>query len=118
MADDLEIDGRRVSVDRIGSGPPIVCLPRGPGFPGAQVGELGGLTSTHELLRLDLRGAGASDPPSNGRYGVAVGEASANGMAAAMPNASVAIIGDAGHSSWLERPGAYVQAVRDFLSSD
>ncbi|HVY10914.1 MAG TPA: alpha/beta hydrolase [Mycobacteriales bacterium] len=71
MADEVLIDGRRVSLSRIGEGPPLVCLPGGPGFPGAHLGELGGVTRSRTLLRLDWRGAGDSEAPADGRHGVA-----------------------------------------------
>jgi pimeloyl-ACP methyl ester carboxylesterase len=71
MSDALVIDGRVVTVSRVGQGPPLVCLPGGPGFPGEQLGDLGGVSRARTLLRLDWRGAGASDPPPDGRHGVA-----------------------------------------------
>lgn len=67
----LWIDGRRITVHPAGEGPPLVCLPGGPGFPGSQLGDLGGVSRVRTLLRLDWRGAGASDPPTDGRHGVA-----------------------------------------------
>jgi pimeloyl-ACP methyl ester carboxylesterase len=56
-------DGRTLAYRRFGSGPLLVCHPGGPGFPGATLGELGGLAGEHELVILDPRGAGASDRP-------------------------------------------------------
>lgn len=70
MSERLSIDGRGISVSRLGEGPPLVCLPGGPGFPGDQLGDLGGVSRSRTLLRLDWRGAGASDPPADGRHGV------------------------------------------------
>jgi pimeloyl-ACP methyl ester carboxylesterase len=56
-------DGRTLAYRRFGSGPLLVCHPGGPGFPGATLGELAGLCDRHELVILDPRGAGSSDPP-------------------------------------------------------
>jgi proline-specific peptidase len=56
-------DGRALAYKRVGSGPLLLCHCGGPGFPGATLGELGGLSRDHELVLLDPRGAGASDPP-------------------------------------------------------
>jgi proline iminopeptidase len=63
------LDGRGV-LDPVGCGPPLLCLPGGPGFPGAQLGDLGGVSRSRELLRLDWRGAGASVPPADGRHAI------------------------------------------------
>ncbi len=53
-----------------GVGCSLVCLPGGPGFPGRHLGNLGGLDVTCALVRPDWRGAGASDPPADGRHSV------------------------------------------------
>ena len=58
-----------VAYDSVGSGPPLVCIPGGPGFPGSQVGNIGGLDAFRTLIRLDLRGAGGSDPPETAAWG-------------------------------------------------
>jgi proline iminopeptidase len=67
----LDIRGRTVAVSRVGSGSRLICLPGGPGFAGDHLGDLGGLATDHELVRLDWRGAGSSEPPADGRHGVA-----------------------------------------------
>lgn len=54
----------------VGDGPLLVCLPGGPGFPGRHLRDLGGLSTTRTLLLPDMRGAGESPPPLNGRFGV------------------------------------------------
>lgn len=71
MPDAVTIDGRSVAISRVGQGPPLVCLPGGPGFPGDQLGDLGGVSRARTLLRLDWRGAGDSEPPADGRHGIA-----------------------------------------------
>src|SRR3954454_2346692 len=55
-------DGRTLAYNVIGSGPTLVCHPGGPGFAGAELGDLGGLDSTYTLVLLDPRGTGGSDP--------------------------------------------------------
>ena len=70
VLDTVSIDGRRICVDSVGTGPPLVALPGGPGFPGAQLAELGGLSAVRTLCRVDWRGAGTSDPPADGRHGL------------------------------------------------
>lgn len=47
----------------IGSGPPLVCVPGGPGQAVEYLGELGGLSDRRTLILLDNRGTGASGAP-------------------------------------------------------
>lgn len=54
-------DGRTLAYDVVGTGPTLVCHPGGPGFAGAEVGDLGGLSATRTLVLLDPRGTGGSD---------------------------------------------------------
>jgi hypothetical protein len=56
-------DGLELAYARIGSGPFLVCHCGGPGFPGATLGDLGGLSGDRALVMLDSRGAGTSDLP-------------------------------------------------------
>ncbi|NVI87246.1 alpha/beta fold hydrolase [Actinomadura sp. BRA 177] len=56
-------DGTRLAYHVEGSGEPLVCLPGGPGRASGYLGDLGGLPRT--LIRLDLRGTGASARPDN-----------------------------------------------------
>jgi pimeloyl-ACP methyl ester carboxylesterase len=66
----VRVQGRRVvAYDSVGSGPPLVCIPGGPGFSGEQLGDLGGLDAFRSLIRLDLRGAGESDAPEVPAWG-------------------------------------------------
>lgn len=55
-------DGRRLTYRRSGSGPMLVCHPGGPGFSSRYLGELAGLGEELELVLLDPRGTGGSDP--------------------------------------------------------
>jgi pimeloyl-ACP methyl ester carboxylesterase len=60
----VRVEGRRVAaLEYVGEGPPLVCIPGGPGYPGDQLDLLGGLHAHRTLIRLDLRGAGQSDEP-------------------------------------------------------
>ncbi|MFE2422535.1 alpha/beta fold hydrolase [Streptomyces hokutonensis] len=56
-------DGTRLAAHVSGDGPPLVCLPGGPMRDSAYLGTLGGLTAHRRLIRLDLRGTGASEVP-------------------------------------------------------
>jgi proline iminopeptidase len=60
-------DGRRLAYRRLGSGRTLVCHPGGPGFSSLYLGELGGLGEELELVLLDPRGTGGSDPPADPR---------------------------------------------------
>jgi pimeloyl-ACP methyl ester carboxylesterase len=56
-------DGTELAYRPAGSGPPLVCIPGGPGQAVEYLGELGGLTSHRTLILLDNRGTGASQAP-------------------------------------------------------
>jgi proline iminopeptidase len=60
-------DGRKLAFRLDGSGQLLLCHPGGPGFSGATLGDLGGLAQDVELLLIDPRGTGASDPPPDDR---------------------------------------------------
>jgi pimeloyl-ACP methyl ester carboxylesterase len=55
-------DGRKLAYRRSGSGPALVCHPGGPGFSASYLADLGGLDEELELVLLDPRGTGGSDP--------------------------------------------------------
>src|SRR3954451_24188410 len=57
-------DGRRLAYNEIGTGPTLVCHSGGPGFAGAALGDLGGLSSSRTLVVLDPRGTGGSERAS------------------------------------------------------
>jgi proline iminopeptidase len=56
-------DGTMLAYRRIGAGPPLVCLPGGPGLTPEYLGDLGGLARSRELILPDTRGTGGSDVP-------------------------------------------------------
>lgn len=58
-------DGTRLAYDEVGAGPPLVCLPGGPGRAAVYLEDLGGLTAERTLLRLDLRATGRSEVPAD-----------------------------------------------------
>ena len=65
-------DGRTLAYHRIGSGPTLVCHPGGPGFSSLYLGDLAGLGDELELVLLDPRGTGGSDPARDpGGYAIA-----------------------------------------------
>ncbi|HET7529390.1 MAG TPA: alpha/beta hydrolase [Mycobacteriales bacterium] len=58
-------DGCRLAVHEAGDGPPLLCVPGGPGRAAAYLERLGGLDRTRRLLLLDNRGTGASELPAD-----------------------------------------------------
>jgi pimeloyl-ACP methyl ester carboxylesterase len=58
-------DGRTLSWREVGSGPPLLCHPGGPGCSAAYFGELPALAAQRTLILLDPRGTGASDRPAD-----------------------------------------------------
>jgi proline iminopeptidase len=58
-------DGTRLAYTEVGSGPPLLCLPGGPGRAAAYLEDLGGLSSSRTLVRLDHRGTGMSEVPAD-----------------------------------------------------
>jgi pimeloyl-ACP methyl ester carboxylesterase len=65
-------DGRTLAYHRSGSGPTLVCHPGGPGFSSLYFGDLAGLGDEFELVLLDPRGTGGSDPARDTRqYAIA-----------------------------------------------
>lgn len=58
-------DGTRLAVHVLGAGSPVVCVPGGPGRASAYLEDLGGVSGTHMLLRLDMRGTGLSELPDD-----------------------------------------------------
>ncbi|MFJ5550942.1 alpha/beta fold hydrolase [Streptomyces sp. NPDC093225] len=64
-------DGTELAYRVEGTGAPLVCLPGGPMRAAEYLGDLGGLTRTRRLVRLDLRGTGGSAVPADrGTYRV------------------------------------------------
>jgi pimeloyl-ACP methyl ester carboxylesterase len=68
MARFASYDGTQIGYCVLGGGPPLVCLPGGPGRAIEYLGDLGGLSRSRQLIMPDTRGAGesadASDPGS------------------------------------------------------
>jgi pimeloyl-ACP methyl ester carboxylesterase len=56
-------DGTELAYRVAGSGPPLVCIPGGPGQAVEYLGDLGGLSDHRTLILLDNRGTGASQVP-------------------------------------------------------
>ena len=68
MAQFASYDGTQIGYRTLGDGPPLVCLPGGPGRACEYFGDLGGLSRARHLIMPDTRGTGesadASDPLS------------------------------------------------------
>ncbi|PZG17678.1 hypothetical protein C1I95_14980 [Micromonospora craterilacus] len=58
-------DGMELAYREVGSGPPLVCVPGGPGQAAEYLGEWGGLSAHRTLILLDNRGSGASPVPED-----------------------------------------------------
>jgi pimeloyl-ACP methyl ester carboxylesterase len=56
-------DGTRLHYELVGEGPPLVCLPGGPGRASAYLEDLAGLSSERTLVLLDARATGRSEVP-------------------------------------------------------
>ena len=60
-------DGRRLSYERDGDGPLLVCHPGGPGFSSRYFGDLAGLDAMFTLVKLNPRGTEGSERPGDPR---------------------------------------------------
>ena len=58
-------DGTEIGYRILGDGPPLVCLPGGPGRAVEYLGDLGGLDVSRQLILLDPRGVGSSADPAD-----------------------------------------------------
>lgn len=58
-------DGTQLAVHEQGDGPPLLCVPGGPGRAAEYLEDLGGLARTRSLLLLDNRGTGSSELPAD-----------------------------------------------------
>lgn len=58
-------DGTVLSYEEVGAGPPLVCVPGGPGRAAAYLEDLGGLARERTLLLLDPRAVGRSEVPAD-----------------------------------------------------
>ena len=58
-------DGTEIGYRVLGDGPPLVCLPGGPGRAAEYLGDLGGVSVSRQLVLLDPRGVGLSADPAD-----------------------------------------------------
>ncbi len=58
-------DGTTLAYRALGDGPPLLCLPGGPGRAAEYLGDLGGLSAHRTLILPDTRGTGASALPAD-----------------------------------------------------
>ncbi|MFD7454263.1 alpha/beta fold hydrolase [Kitasatospora sp. NPDC059827] len=58
-------DGTDLAFRTLGDGPPLLCLPGGPGRAAEYLGDLGGLSAHRTLILPDTRGTGASGTPAD-----------------------------------------------------
>ena len=58
-------DGTRLSYALTGSGPPLLCVPGGPGRAAAYLEDLAGLSEVRTLVLLDNRATGRSEVPAD-----------------------------------------------------
>jgi len=65
MAGFASYDGTQIGYRTLGQGPPLVCLPGGPGRTCEYFGDLGGLSRSRQLIMPDTRGTGASADASD-----------------------------------------------------
>jgi pimeloyl-ACP methyl ester carboxylesterase len=61
----VSYDGTEIAYHLVGDGPPLVCLPGGPGRATDYLGDLGGLSGSRQLVLLDPRGVGQSADPAD-----------------------------------------------------
>ena len=58
-----QVEGPQVEGPDDAAGPPLLCAAGGPGRASEYLGDLGGLTGTRQVVRLDTRGTGRSQAP-------------------------------------------------------
>ena len=58
-------DGTRLAYEQVGSGPPLLCVPGGPGRAAAYLEDLAGLSEVRTLVLLDPRATGRSEVPAD-----------------------------------------------------
>jgi pimeloyl-ACP methyl ester carboxylesterase len=58
-------DGTKLAYSEVGSGPPLLCIPGGPGRASAYLEDLGGLAEDRTLVLLDNRATGRSEVPAD-----------------------------------------------------
>ena len=65
MSSFASYDGTEIGYRVRGDGLPLVCLPGGPGRAAGYLGDLGGLSTSRQLVLLDPRGVGISADPAD-----------------------------------------------------
>jgi hypothetical protein len=90
-------DGTEIGYRVLGDGPPLVCLPGGPGRAAEYLGDLGGLAASRQLVLLDPRGVGLSADPAD-------------------PASFRVVQPGAAHFPWVDDAAAFAAAVGSFLS--
>jgi pimeloyl-ACP methyl ester carboxylesterase len=112
-------DGTEIGYRLLGDGPPLVCLPGGPGRAAEYLGDLGGLAASRQLVLLDPRGVGSSaDPPVllyAGEVDPMVTPAAVREAAPLFNDATVVVQPGAAHFPWIDDPAAFVAAINAFL---
>jgi proline iminopeptidase len=63
--DGTQLAIQTLSLDGRSDGPPLLCIPGGPGRAAEYLEDLGGLSKSRTLLRLDNRGTGSSELPAD-----------------------------------------------------
>lgn len=63
----LTADGRKLTYQRMGHGPELICHPGGPGFSSTYFGDLAGLWERFTLIQINPRGTASSDRPKDPR---------------------------------------------------
>ena len=58
-------DGTTLAYTELGSGPPLICIPGGPGRAAAYLEDLAGLSADRTLVLLDNRATGRSEVPAD-----------------------------------------------------
>src|SRR5215470_15814134 len=58
-------DGTEIGYHVLGDGPPLICLPGGPGRASEYLGNLGGLDRDRRLIMPDTRGTALSADPAD-----------------------------------------------------
>jgi pimeloyl-ACP methyl ester carboxylesterase len=58
-------DGTKLAYTQVGAGPPLLCVPGGPGRASAYLEDLGGLSADRTLVLLDTRATGHSEVPAD-----------------------------------------------------
>lgn len=121
MARFASYDGTQIGYRVLGAGPPLVCLPGGPGRASEYLGDLGGLSRSRQLIMPGTRGTGESadaGDPLSCRCDRLAGDVEAlrTHGTRLFPNATVTVQPGAAHFPWLDDPAFFTAAITSFLS--